>query len=143
MDMASPVEAMRAIVAVRWPLLESYALARQDGFTEPVGLVIDRNLVYGRELALELLVGQSPSAGPHCSVTCMEKSALTSLLSAPAPELAAMLRGTADEPGRWVTVLLAEQGWVLTGTWQELMMAESKPSRARPVTPLAGKGRRS
>lgn len=142
--MASPVEAMRAIVAVRWPLLESYALARQDGFTEPVGLVMDTSFAYARELALNLLVGQGPSAGPQCSVTCMEKSALMSLLSAPAPELAALLRGTADEPGRWVTVLLSEQGWVLSGTWQELMMAESKPSRARaPVTPLAGKGRRS
>lgn len=144
MWMASPVEAMRAIVAVRWPLLESYALARQDGFSEPVGLVIDRSFPYAQELALKLLVGQSPSAGPLCSVTCMEKSALVSLIGAPAPELATMLRGTMDEPGRWIAVLLSDQGWVLTGTWQELMMASARPARADAgATPLARRERRS
>lgn len=138
MRMASPVEAMRAIVAVRWPLLESYALARQDGFAEPVGLVIDRSFAFARQLAPQLLVGQSSE--PTCirTVTCMERAVLVRVLSAAAPDLAALLRVSADEPGQWVSVLLAERGWLLTGTWQELMMAQDARatgagrSRARP-----------
>lgn len=128
MAMASPVEAMRAIVAVRWPLLESYALARQDGMAEPVGLVIDRQFEYARAMASQLLVAEGAGPSPLRTVTCMERSRLCSLLAAPAPEIAAMLRGAADRPGHWLAVLLAEQGWMLSGTWQELMMAEAGPA---------------
>jgi hypothetical protein len=129
--MASPVEAMRAIVTVRWPLLESYALARQDGLAEPVGLVIDREHAYARELASQLLVGQNPEGAPGRSVSCMERGALAGMLAVAAPELARLLRGAADEPGRWIAVLLAQQGWLLTGTWQELMMAEERAASER------------
>jgi hypothetical protein len=132
--MASPVEAMRAIVSVRWPLLESYALARQDGLAEPVGFVIDRSYSFAKELASQLLVGHIvESASP--SVTCMERGALAGMLTVAAPDLAKLLRGAADQPGRWVALLLAQQGWLLTGTWQELMMAEERsaaePGRSR------------
>jgi hypothetical protein len=128
--MASPVEAMRAIVSVRWPLLECYALARQDGLVEPVGLVIDRSFVYGSELAPQLLVGEAVSPAPTVSVTCLERSMLASMLAGPVSELAAMLRATKDEPGRWIAVLIAEHGWVLSGTWQELMEAEAVPKQS-------------
>jgi hypothetical protein len=127
--MASPVEAMRAIVSVRWPLLECYALARQDGLREPVGLVIDRSFVYGCELAQRLLVGEAASPSPTVSVTCLERTMLANMLAGPASDLAAMLRAAKDEPGRWIAVLIAEHGWMLSGTWQELMEAEAVPSK--------------
>ena len=37
----SQLEALSCLKDVRWPLLESYALARQEGLVDPVGLVID------------------------------------------------------------------------------------------------------
>jgi hypothetical protein len=123
---------MRAIVSIRWPLLECYALARQDGLVEPVGLVIERAFAYGRDLAPCLLVPGGSSPTPTCSVTCMERSTLAATLAGPAPELAAMLRSARDEPGRWIAVLLADQGWVLNGTWQELMEAVPSSASRRP-----------
>src|SRR5262245_61227713 len=131
MDMASPVEAMDAIVTVRWPLLECYALARQDGLVEPVGLVIDRAFVYGRELAPCLLVPGGVTPTPTCSVTCMERATLANMLAHAVPEIAALLRSTKDEPGRWNAVLLAQQGFLLSGTWQELMEATVSSPESR------------
>lgn len=132
--MPSPVEAMRAIVAVRWPLLESYALARQEGLAEPVGLVIERRFAYAEELSAQILFGTATSG--ERSTSCMERAVLVRHLSGVAPELATLLRNSRDEPGRWLAVLLAERGWLLAGTWQELMIAED---RAVPLAGLSGR----
>jgi hypothetical protein len=135
MPTTSQIEALRLVVEVRWRLLESYALARQEGLVEPVGLVIDTSTAYGREVGQHVLVGASWSNPTSKTVTCMERSVLCGVIAPGAAEVAAVLRDVRDEPGRWATVVLAERGWVLTGTWQELMMAPAescaKPGRSR------------
>lgn len=130
MHAESQTEPLSSLAEVRWSLLETYALARQEGFAQPVGLVIDFRYPYARQLAEQLLVSKEISPSTHCSVTCMERSALTSLLSQPAPDLAEALRASTDEPGRYVAVLLARKGWLLSGPWQELFTL-SPPASAR------------
>lgn len=121
-------EALRCLRDARWRLLESFALARQEGLVDPVGLVIEPGFPYGRGLAQRLLLVSDPGARPRPTVTCMERSALAGMLAAPAQDLAATLREYRDEPGRWCAVLLARQGSVLTGTWQELFTLEVESS---------------
>jgi len=116
MPTPSQLTALRSVVEVRWRLLESYALARQEGLTEPVGLIIDRSHAFARELGQQVLVGSNGSDVGK-TVTCMERAALSGSLASGAPEVALTLRGLRDEPGRWAAVLLAERGLVLTGTW--------------------------
>ena len=56
---------------------------------------------------------------------------LCGLFATPAPDIAQALRGAKDEPGRWTAVILAQRGWVLTGSWQELFTLEvPKATRA-------------
>jgi hypothetical protein len=131
MPTPSQVEALRCVVAVRWPLLESYALARQDGMVEPVGLVIDHGTPFGRNMAQQLLSGPQLVSGGTRTVNCMERAILSAMLTASQPELAVTLRGCQDEPGRWVAVVAAERGWVLTGTWQELITAQVEQAARR------------
>jgi len=128
MHLVSELSALRCLAAVRWSLLESYALARQEGLTEPVGLVVDRSYPYGAELSRHLLVGQEPSGSSGPSVTCMERATLGSLLASAAPDLCKSLRQHSDEPGKFCAVLVAESGWVLTGTWQDLFTLEAAQS---------------
>lgn len=129
---ARQIEALHCLKEVRWRLLESFALARQEGMLDPVGLVIDGKRPFAHRLSEGLLLAADNGAPERVTTTCMERSALASLLSAVAPELSAALRSHSDEPGRWTAVILADQGSVLTGTWQELFTLEIERSgRAR------------
>jgi hypothetical protein len=121
-------EALRCLREARWRLLESFALARQEGLVDPVGLVIEPGFPYGRGLAQRLLLIADSGARQRPTVTCMERAALASVLTAPAPDIAAALRGFQDEPGRWSAVILARTGSVLTGSWQELFTLETEHS---------------
>lgn len=121
-------EALRCLREARWRLLESFALARQEGLVDPVGLVIEPGFPYGRGLAQRLLLIADSGARPRPTVTCMERAALVSVLAAPAPDIATALRGYQDEPGRWSAVILARAGSVLTGSWQELFTLETERS---------------
>lgn len=127
MTTASNIDALRSVVEVRWRLLESYALARQEGLVEPVGLIVDPSHAFARELGRHVLVGGF-SDEAKVSVGCMERLALSSAIASGAPEVALTLRGLRDEPGQWAAVLVVDRGLVLTGTWQELMTASAAPA---------------
>lgn len=119
-----PDDALRCLRDVRWQLLESFALARQEGLAEPVGFVLDPGFPYARGLGQRLLMLKS--AGPtRRTVTCMERSQLNGLFASTAPDIAEALRSVTDEPGRWAAVILAQRGWVLTGSWQELFTLQA------------------
>lgn len=120
MHSESQLEALSCLKEVRWPLLESYALARQEGLVDPVGLVIDATFPYAQALAQSLLVAKDAIPSKRPTATCMERAVLCGLFATPAPDVAQALRGAKDEPGRWTAVILAQSGWVLTGSWQEL-----------------------
>ncbi|MGC4092519.1 MAG: hypothetical protein QM756_32505 [Polyangiaceae bacterium] len=125
-----PEEALRCLRDVRWQLLESFALARQEGLAEPVGFVLDPGFPYARGLGQRLLMLKS--AGPtRRTVTCMERAQLHALFASVAPDVAEALRNVSDEPGRWASVILAQSGWVLTGSWQELFTLEARPTEVR------------
>jgi hypothetical protein len=125
MDAELPEEALRCLRDVRWQLLEAFALGRQEGLAEPVGLVLDPGFPYARGLGQRLLMFKS--AGPtRRSVTCMERSQLNAMFASTAPDIAEALRDVTDEPGRWASVILAQRGWVLTGTWQQLFTLEAQ-----------------
>jgi hypothetical protein len=123
--------AEEAVIKVRWPLLESYALARQEGLAEPTGLVIDVSELYGRRLAEALFADARLPAHGSQRVSCVERALLVSQLRGPAPEVAEALRSYEDEPGHFTAVVLAERGSVVTGTWQELIAASSKRAGIR------------
>lgn len=119
-----PDDALRCLRDVRWQLLESFALARQEGLSEPVGFVLDPGFPYARGLGQRLLMLKS--AGPtRRTVTCMERSQLQGMFTSTATDIAEALRNVTDEPGRWAAVILAQRGWVLTGSWQELFTLEA------------------
>lgn len=125
-----PDDALRLLRDVRWQLLESFALARQEGMSEPVGLVLDPSFPYARGLGQRLLMLKS--AGPtRRTVTCMERSQLNALFVSTASDIADALRNVSDEPGRWAAVILAQRGWVLTGSWQELFTLEAPQNEVR------------
>jgi hypothetical protein len=139
MQVGSQVDALRYLAEVRWPLLESFALARQEGLADPIGLVIDSAYAYAQSLARTLLVAGDFSGVQQRNVTCMESGTLGNWLVGVAPEIARALRARRDEPGRFTVVLVADRAWVLTGNWQELFTmsaaepsAESAPRSARP-----------
>jgi hypothetical protein len=124
MQSESQLEALSCLKDVRWPLLESYALARQEGLVDPVGLVIDASFPYAQALAQSLMLAKGAGAAARRTATCMERAVLCGLFATPAPAVAQALRGAKDEPGRWTAVILAQSGWVLTGSWQELFTLE-------------------
>jgi hypothetical protein len=132
MPVGSQVDALRYLAEVRWPLLESFALARQEGLNDPIGVVIDSEFAYAQGLARTLLVANELSGSPRRSVTCMESGTLGSWLSGVAPEVARALRARSDEPGRFTVVLVADRAWVLTGNWQELFTMQ--PSQQQMQT---------
>ncbi len=123
-------EALRCLQEVRWRLLESYALARQEGLVEPVGLVIDASSAYAQSMTQRLLLAKEIGTLRGLTATCMERAVLIGLFSRPSPDIAAALKSHADEPGRWTAVILSKRGCVLTGSWQELFTLEAQPSRA-------------
>jgi hypothetical protein len=124
MHSESQLDALSCLKDVRWTLLESYALARQEGLVDPVGLVIDPKFAYAQTLAQSLLLVKDSGAATRRTITCMERAVLCGLFATPAPGVAQALRAAKDEPGRWSAVILAQSGWVLTGSWQELFTLE-------------------
>ena len=141
MASSSPLEALRFIVDVRWQLLESFALARQEGLVEPVGLVVDTSFPFGQSAAEKLLLSGTPLSGSGRRATCLARAHLCGALHDAAPDLLPALRGETDEPGHFTVVVLAEAGLVVTGTWQELITGGTskattdKPRRIRLVRP--------
>lgn len=123
--------AEEAVIKVRWPLLESYALARQEGLAEPTGLVIDVSKLYGRRLSEALFADAHLPAHGSLRVSCVERSVLVGQLRGPAPEVAEALRSYSDEPGHYTAVVLAERGSVITGTWQELIAGPTRRPSVR------------
>ncbi len=128
---SSPLEALAFIVDVRWRLLESFALARQEGLVDPLGLVVDTSFPYGRRMGERLLLfGQLPSASAR-RATCVPRANLQAMLAREEPDLAEALRHVKDEPGSFAALVLAERGLLVTGTWQELITGQAGPRQGR------------
>jgi hypothetical protein len=124
-------EALACLKEVRWRLLESYALARQEGLVEPVGLVIDPSSAYAQSMTQRLLLAKEIGTLRQLTATCMERAVLIGLFSRPSPDIATALKAQLDEPARWTAIILAKRGCVLTGSWQELFTLEAEPERVR------------
>jgi hypothetical protein len=133
MSSSSPLEALRCIVDVRWQLLESFALARQEGLTDPVGLVIDPGFPYGSAAAQSLLLLGGALSGMGRRATCLPRAVLCGALHGPAAELVPALRDGSDEPGYFTIIVLAESGLLVSGTWQDLITGEVPGKRAQPA----------
>jgi len=106
---------------VRWRLLESYALARQEGLASPVGLVAELRYPRAVQVLRQLTLAPSTSHGEPVYAGCVERGALCSALMAVAPNLAEFLFSRGDEPGAWTALVLREQEVILSATWQELI----------------------
>lgn len=121
---------MECVVRVRWPLLESYALARQEGLADPVGLVVDLGCEYARRITEGTLLALPQGLNSiGMRVTCLERTLIEEVLRAAAPRLVAALKAVHDEPGRWRAVVLGERGWVVSGSWQDLISAPASVPR--------------
>jgi hypothetical protein len=137
MSPSSPQGALSFIADVRWQLLESFALARQEGFADPVGLVVDTSFAYGQAVAERLLLtGAATVSGAGRRATCLPRAVLCGALNGAAPELLSALREGEDEPGHFTVVLLAESGLVVTGTWQELITGNAPGKGSLPARHL-------
>jgi hypothetical protein len=112
-------EAWRCVHGVRWRLLESYALARQEGLASPVGLVADVRHPRAAQLLRQLLL--APSSKDPVYAGCVERGALCSALMPIAPKLAEFLFSRGDEPGAWTALVLQDEEVVLSASWQELI----------------------
>src|SRR5450432_3315607 len=113
-------EAWRCVHGARWRLLESYALARQEGLASPVGLVADVRHPRAAQLLRQLLLAPSGSKDPVYA-GCVERGALCSALVTIAPKLVEFLFSRADEPGSWTALVLQDEEVVLSASWQELI----------------------
>jgi hypothetical protein len=117
-------EAWRCVHGVRWRLLESYALARQEGLASPIGLVADMRHPRAAQVLRQLLL--SPGAAlDHVYAGCVERGALCTALVGSSPQLAEEVFSRADEPGSWTALVLGAEELVLSATWQELISGES------------------
>ncbi len=114
-------EAWRCVHSVRWRLLESYALARQEGLASPVGLVADVRQPRAARLLCQLLLGSGATGKDPIYAGCVERGALCAALVAISPKLAEHLFARGDEPGSWTALVLYEEDVVLSATWQELI----------------------
>jgi hypothetical protein len=113
-------EAWRCVHGVRWRLLESYALARQEGLASPIGLVADMRHPRAAQVLRQLLL--SPGTGADSVYAgCVERGALCTALVGHAPRLAEQVFARADEPGCWTALVLLDEAVVLGATWQELI----------------------
>jgi hypothetical protein len=121
-------EAWRSVHGVRWRLLESYALARQEGLASPVGLVADLRHPRAVQVLRQLTLSPSVSHGEPVYAGCLERGALCSALMSVAPKLAEFLFSHGDEPGAWTALVLQEQEVILSGTWQELISGSGAKS---------------
>ena len=114
-------EAWRCVHAARWRLLESYALARQEGLASPIGLVADLNHARAVQFLRQLLLSPASPPADRVYAGCVERGALCSALVASAPKLAERLFSCADEPGSWTALVLRDEEVVLSASWQELI----------------------
>jgi hypothetical protein len=117
-------EAWRCAYNARWRLLESYALARQEGLASPVGLVADVRHPRALQVLRQLLLapGNTPNAkGDPLHVGCVERGALCSALMPITPQLGEFLFSRADEPGGFTALVLQDEEVVLSASWQELI----------------------
>src|SRR5260221_8569729 len=112
--------AWRCVHGVRWRLLESYALARQEGLASPIGLVADMRNPRAAQLLRQLLLSPC-SAADSVYAGCVERGALCTALVGSSPQLAEQLFSQADEPGAWTALVLLDEDIVLSATWQELI----------------------
>jgi hypothetical protein len=113
-------EAWRCVHGVRWRLLESYALARQEGLASPVGLVADARHARAAQLLGQLLLAPVSAREPVYA-GCVERGALCAALVGSSPKLAEQLFSWADEPGSWIALVLQDREVVLSASWQELI----------------------
>lgn len=113
-------EAWRCVHGARWRLLESYALARQEGLASPVGLVADLRHPRAVQVLRQLMLAPSTSGEPIYA-GCVERGALCSALMSIAPKLAELLFARGDEAGSWTALVLQDEEAVLSATWQELI----------------------
>lgn len=118
-------EAWRCVHGVRWRLLESYALARQEGLASPIGLVADVRHPRAAQLLRQLLLAQTRGPINHVYAGCVERGALCTALVATSPKLAEQLFARADEPGCWTALVLQDEEVVLSASWQELISGVS------------------
>jgi hypothetical protein len=109
---------------VRWRLLESYALARQEGLASPIGLVADMRHPRAVQLLRQLLLSPG-STVDDVYAGCVERGALCSALVGNAPKLAEELFSRSDEPGTWTALVLRDEAVVLSASWQELISGAS------------------
>jgi len=114
-------EAWRCVHGARWRLLESYALARQEGLASPVGLVADLRHPRAVQVLRQLTLSPGASKTDPVYAGCVERGALCSALMPVAPKLAEFLFSRADEPGTWTALVLQDDEVVLNATWQELI----------------------
>jgi hypothetical protein len=110
---------------VRWRLLESYALARQEGLASPIGLVADVRHPRAAQLLRQLLLSQAQGPIDHVYAGCVERGALCTALVATSPKLAEQLFARGDEPGSWTALVLQDEEVVLSASWQELISGVS------------------
>ena len=115
---------------VRWRLLESYALARQEGLASPIGLVADMRHPRAAQLLRQLLLSPG-TALDNVYAGCVERGALCTALVGSSPQLAEELFSRADEPGSWTALVLQGDAVVLSATWQELISGASVGASVR------------
>ncbi|HYQ27976.1 MAG TPA: hypothetical protein VER04_12180 [Polyangiaceae bacterium] len=121
MSSESHPEAWRCVHAARWRLLESYALARQEGLASPVGLVADLRYPRAVQVLRQLMLSPSTNSSEPIYAGCVERGALCSALMSITPKLAEHLFACGDEAGSWTALVLREEETVLSATWQELI----------------------
>jgi len=114
-------DAWRCAHGVRWRLLESYALARQEGLASPIGIIADLRHARAAQVLRPLLMSQTSAPANSIYVGCAERGSLCSALVSSAPKLAERLFSCGDEPGAWTALVLQDEEVVLSGTWQELI----------------------
>ena len=114
-------EAWRCVHGARWRLLESYALARQEGLASPVGLVADLRHPRALQVLRQLMLSPGGPGVEPLYAGCVERGALCSALMPIAPQLVEFLFSRGDEPGAWTALVLQDDEVVLSATWQELI----------------------
>ena len=121
MNSDSHPKAWRCVHSARWRLLESYALARQEGLASPVGLVADLGCPRAVQILRQLLLAPGSGKVDPVYAGCVERGALCSALVQITPQLVEYLFSRADEPGSWTALVLQDEEVVLSGSWQELI----------------------
>lgn len=114
-------DAWRCAHGVRWRLLESYALARQEGLASPIGIIADLRHARAAQILRPLLMSQTAAPANTLYVGCAERGALCGALVGSSPKLAERIFACGDEPGSWTALVLQDEEVVLSGTWQELI----------------------